>query len=77
MCIRDSDGLPGIGTMCDALSTALFVMGEEKALDFWRNSGYDFDMVLVTADDRVVVTAGIAEQFTPDESGGYAYETVS
>lgn len=77
-CDREaSDGLPGIGTMCDALSTALFVMGEEKALDFWRNSGYDFDMVLVTADDRVVVTAGIAEQFTPDESGGYAYETVS
>lgn len=70
-------GTPGAGTMCDALSTALFVMGEEKALDFWRSSGYDFDLVLVTEDDRVVVTDGIADQFTLDETGGYTYETVS
>lgn len=65
------------GTMCDALSTALFVMGEEKALDFWRTSGFDFDLVLVTEDGRVVVTDGIADVFTPEESSGYSYETVS
>lgn len=77
-CDREAaDGLPGTGTMCDALSTALFVMGEEKALDFWRNSGFDFDLVLVTADDRVVVTDGIAGSFEPDEEAGYSYETVS
>lgn len=77
-CSRESaDGLPGKGTMCDALSTALFVMGEEKALDFWRNSGYDFDLVLVTEDGRVVVTDGVADRFTFDETGGYSYETVS
>lgn len=77
-CDREAaDGLPGAGTMCDALSTALFVMGEEKALDFWRNSGYDFDLVLVTADGRVVVTDGIAGSFEPDEEAGYSYETVS
>lgn len=77
-CGRESaGGLPGTGTMCDALSTALFVMGEEKALDFWRNSGYDFDLVLVTADGRVVVTGGIAGSFEPDEKAGYSYETIS
>lgn len=36
--------------MCDAFSTALFVMGEERALEFWQTGGYDFDLVLVTAD---------------------------
>ena len=68
---------PGNGTMCDAFSTALFVMGEEKALDFWRTGGYDFDLVLVTADGRVVVTAGLADQFEEVKDSGYAYETVS
>lgn len=67
----------GNGTMCDALSTALFVMGEEKALEFWRSSGYEFDVVLVTEDDRVVVTDGIAEQFAEAEGSGYTYETFS
>ena len=67
----------GNGTMCDAFSTALFVMGEEKALEFWRNSEYDFDLVLVTAEDRVVVTSGLAERFAEAEGSGYTYETVS
>lgn len=71
------NGEPGSGTMCDALSTALFVMGEEKALDFWRNSGYDFDLILVTEDGRVVLTEGIADAFTQDEPSGYSYEIVS
>lgn len=65
------------GTMCDALSTALFVMGEEQALEFWRTSEYEFDLVLVTEDDRVVVTDGIADRFTESEGSGYIYETVS
>ena len=60
-----------------AFSTALFVMGEEKALDFWRTGGYDFDLVLVTQDGRVLVTEGIADAFTLDEGSGYTCETVS
>ena len=67
----------GNGAMCDAFSTALFVMGEEKALDFWRNGGYDFDLVLVTEDGRVVVTAGLADRFEEVKDSGYTYETVS
>ena len=73
----DVDGTPGVGTMCDALSTALFVMGEEKALEFWRSGAYDFDLVLVTEDDRVVITDGIANEFTESEESGYRYEVVS
>ena len=76
--VAETDGtLPGRGAMCDALSTALFVMGEERALEFYRGSGLDFDLILVTEDDRVLVTAGIAENFTPEEGSGYTYETVS
>lgn len=67
----------GNGAMCDAFSTALFVMGEEQALDFWRNSGYDFDLVLVTEDGRVVITAGLADRFEEVKDSGYTYETVS
>ena len=72
-----ADGTVGNGTMCDALSTALFVMGEERALDFWRSGAYDFDLILVTEDGRLLVTDGIAGQFQPDETAGYAYEVVS
>lgn len=68
---------PGSGTMCDALSTALFIMGEEKALEFWRQSGGEFQLILVTEDNRVVTTSGLEGQFTPEEGSGYVYETVS
>lgn len=79
---RDEAGnVSGSGTECDALSTALFVMGEEKALEFWHTQretrGAAFDLVLVTEDGRVVVTDGIADVFEPDETSGYTYETVS
>ena len=42
-----ADGAAGNGTMCDALSTALFVMGEDRALELWRSGVYDFDLILV------------------------------
>lgn len=79
---RDEAGnVSGSGTECDALSTALFVMGEEKALEFWRTQretrGAAFDLVLVTEDGRVAVTDGIADVFEPDGTSGYTYETVS
>lgn len=71
------EGETGNGTMCDALSTALFVMGEEGALNFRRGSGLNFELVLVTEDGRVVVTEGLEERFTFDEESGYVLETVS
>lgn len=72
-----ADSADGNGTMCDALSTALFVMGEEKALDFWRGGQYDFQLVLVTEDGRVVVTEGLTDVLTEIDDSGYAYEIVS
>lgn len=72
-----ADDEAGNGTMCDALSTALFVMGRDKALEFWRSGVCDFEMVLVDQDGHVSVTAGLADRFTAAAEGSYTYETVS
>lgn len=50
------------GVECDALSTALLVLGEEGAADLWREHG-GFEMLLVTDDRRLVSTRGFAEKF--------------
>lgn len=65
------------GTMCDALSTAVFVLGEKKGLELWRNSGLDFDMILVTDRNKVLITKGISRQFEKETGTAYEYEVVS
>ena len=51
------------GLMCDALSTALFVLGEDKAIAYYK-AHKDFDMVLVTEDKRILYTKGLEGHFT-------------
>ena len=55
------------GKLCDALSTALFVMGREQAEEFWRENG-GFEMILIDKNGGIFVTAGIAENFTSDRA---------
>ena len=71
------------GEECDALSTALFVMGKERAMEFWRGqqeSGkedpdrMDFDMILVTDQGKLYMTQGLEGCFTCEE--GWDVETV-
>ncbi len=54
------------GTLADALSTALFVMGKEKALGFYESGVYSFEAVIVTDDGKVTVTDGLSDVFTFD-----------
>lgn len=63
------------GTMADAYSTALYVMGQEAAQDFWRQNG-GFDMVLITKDGQVLYTPGLADKLTETEGSGYAYACI-
>lgn len=49
------------GTLADGLSTALFVMGKDAALEFWRNHRDEFDAVLVDDEGCVTITAGLAD----------------
>ena len=52
------------GTMADALSTALYVMGLEDAVSCWRESGGSFDMALLTTEGEMLVTAGVSGSFS-------------
>ena len=54
------------GRLGDALSTALFVMGPQKAEEYWRENG-DFEMILVTEEGEILITEGVADRFTLSE----------
>lgn len=53
------------GTLADALSTALFVMGHEKACEFYNSGTYDFEAVFCTGKGKVYVTSGLSDSFVP------------
>ena len=56
------------GVRCDALSTALFVMGADDALDYWREAG-DFDLILVTEEREVYITLRLENAFSLNGDG--------
>ena len=60
------------GAKADALSTALYVMGKDAALAFYREQG-DFELVLVTGGSHVIVTPGLKDVFS-GEVGFYTYD---
>lgn len=49
------------GLYGDALSTALFVMGLDKAIDFWK-SNRDFEMIIITEPGDIYYTANLSEK---------------
>jgi len=54
------------GCLADGLSTALFVMGREKALAYWDQHRDTFDAILVEDDGSITVTAGLKDTFSSD-----------
>ena len=61
------------GTKADALSTALYVMGLDDALAYWKTQD-DFEVIFVTEAGEVVATEGLKDSFTFDGKGSdYTY----
>ena len=54
------------GTLADGLSTSLFIMGEEKAAQFWRENSDEFEAIMETSDGELYVTEGIADSLKTD-----------
>ena len=50
-------------TLADAYSTTLFIMGKDKAVDFWRKNKNDFDIILIDKDSNIYVSKNIANDF--------------
>lgn len=59
--------IAGEGKLCDALSTALFIMGLEDATAYWQQNP-DFDMILITDSGDLYLTEGIQGKFTLDQA---------
>jgi thiamine biosynthesis lipoprotein len=54
------------GTLADGLSTSLFVMGKDRAVDYWENHREEFDMILLSEDGTLYVSEGIEDSFSSD-----------
>lgn len=56
------------GTMADGLSTSLFVMGKDRAIEYWRENSESFDMILLSENGDLYVSEGIKESFTSNHN---------
>ena len=63
------------GLLCDAFSTALYVMGEEKAVSLWKTMD-GFECMMVTEDGRLLVTETMAGCFEKDRNCTYRMEVI-
>ena len=41
------------------LTTALFVMGYDKAVEFYKSGKYDFEMAIIDESNKLYITEGL------------------
>lgn len=61
------------GTLADGLSTALYVLGKDKAIAYWKEHKDEFEAVLMDDIGMLYVTEGLADSFSSES----AYEIVT
>ncbi|MDO5142041.1 MAG: FAD:protein FMN transferase [Eubacteriales bacterium] len=57
------------GTLADGLSTALYVMGTQRAAEYWHDQGKSFDMILMEDDGNVLITEGLEGRVVLQDGG--------
>ena len=55
------------GVRADGLATALYIMGLDRAIDFWQDRG-DFEAVFITDNGNIYITPGIKDHFLCQKS---------
>ncbi len=73
--IESSAVISSDGTLADALSTALFVLGKDAAISLYNSSVYDFEAILIMTDGSVYVSDGIRESFEFNETARFKGES--
>lgn len=54
------------GTMADAMSTSLYIMGLDDGISWWREKGGEFEFALLTDTGEFYVSEGISGDFRTD-----------
>lgn len=54
------------GMLADCLSTTLFVMGKEKAEEYWKSNREKFQMILIDEGEKIYITEGMRDYFSSD-----------
>ena len=57
------------GVLADGLSTALYIMGRDEAIAYWRAHSDQFQAILVDQSGRIFVTEGLEAALTPMDDG--------
>lgn len=56
------------GTLADALSTSFFIMGKDKAAEYWRQSEIPFDFILEDDEGDLYISEDIKDNFSSSHS---------
>lgn len=62
------------GTLADALSTSLFIMGKDRAIEYWKDHSNEFDMIMVDEDGYIYASSGVEDQFSTEHALEIIYD---